>query len=605
MGDAPGEASTSSVIRDGAVSGVLPETAVFAVHYPGYPSSTARAIETLGGLPEIAKVRSSETGNLELRFRPEDPYSHPAFGELRSSTGLLLRLCKPRGGEHASRGGACEGGHSAEPPPAESLSAEVVARVNHAYHFEGMVDYQHVLGVHAAEARRKKRPWAPDEASDPENAGTMDMDGADVMMMVPPLFSLKDRPEKIVLNPPANLFSKNIQRGVMEHKWEINIERCLAIPFDIENILVGLISLKPSYELVVSFFPLIMYIRIPEKFNWEDHISRDNPEWEWQVAVSKLFDEKPIWPRWSFHERLLDDGQQVSENQLKRLLFRAGYYFSTGPYGRFWVRKGYDPRTDPESRIFQKVDFRVPPQLRNLEDKIAKTELKQTQKELCHFKVWPSKSFICLQLFELDDDFIQQEIRKPTRQTACSHTTGWFSGAILRTLRLHVSIRFLSLYPNDAAKQLTNYTRELFERSKKNGALSRLQKSEKEDQLVNRDTTCSAEVTSIQSNEHGHMDPDRTDNCEIEDEEEEEELDGYESPPACEDGFFPDGGNLGEQISNDYLEELLRGFPFNKESKDRRPDDAAGAGDSDGEYQIFEQDSDDNENFLDDDDGFS
>lgn len=74
---------------------------------------------------------------MELRFRPEDPYSHPAFGELRSSTGLLLRLCKPRGGEHASRGGACEGGHSAEPPPAESLSAEVVARVNHAYHFEG------------------------------------------------------------------------------------------------------------------------------------------------------------------------------------------------------------------------------------------------------------------------------------------------------------------------------------------------------------------------------------------------------------------------------------------------------------------------------------
>ncbi|URE42092.1 RNA polymerase III transcription factor (TF)IIIC subunit [Musa troglodytarum] len=323
-------------------------------------------------------------------------------------------------------------------------------------------------------------------------------------MMVPPLFSLKDRPEKIV------------------------------------------------------------YIRIPEKFNWEDHISRDNPEWEWQVAVAKLFDEKPIWPRWSFHERLLDDGQQVSENQLKRLLFRAGYYFSTGPYGRFWIRK--------VCKMLSGALRRLP---------YVTTEglwLKQTQKELCHFQ----------------------------------HTTGWFSGAILRTLRLHVSIRFLSLYPNDAAKQLTNYTRELFERSKKNGALSKLQKSEKEDQLVNRDTNCSAEVTSIHSSEHGHMDQDRTDNCEIEDEEEEEEFDGYESPPACEDGFFPDGDyedkefpiyeadNPGEQISNDYLEELLRGFPFNKESKDRRPDEAPGAGDSDGEYQIFEQDSEDNENFLDD-----
>lgn len=51
--------SVSSVIRDGAVSGVLPEASAFAVHYPGYPSSTERAIETLGGLAEIAKVFTS------------------------------------------------------------------------------------------------------------------------------------------------------------------------------------------------------------------------------------------------------------------------------------------------------------------------------------------------------------------------------------------------------------------------------------------------------------------------------------------------------------------------------------------------------------------
>lgn len=48
--------STSSVIKDGAVSGVLPAAEAFAIYYPGYPSSTERAIETLGGLPEIAKV---------------------------------------------------------------------------------------------------------------------------------------------------------------------------------------------------------------------------------------------------------------------------------------------------------------------------------------------------------------------------------------------------------------------------------------------------------------------------------------------------------------------------------------------------------------------
>ena len=46
----------STVITNGAVSGALPESEAFAVNYPGYPSSTARAVDTLGGLDEIAKV---------------------------------------------------------------------------------------------------------------------------------------------------------------------------------------------------------------------------------------------------------------------------------------------------------------------------------------------------------------------------------------------------------------------------------------------------------------------------------------------------------------------------------------------------------------------
>jgi hypothetical protein len=47
---------SSSTIKDGTVSGTLPEAEAFAVHYPGYPSSPARAVHTLGGLPAITKV---------------------------------------------------------------------------------------------------------------------------------------------------------------------------------------------------------------------------------------------------------------------------------------------------------------------------------------------------------------------------------------------------------------------------------------------------------------------------------------------------------------------------------------------------------------------
>lgn len=44
------------VIKDGSISGNFPSTKVFAVNYPGYPSSTDCALVTLGGPEGIAKV---------------------------------------------------------------------------------------------------------------------------------------------------------------------------------------------------------------------------------------------------------------------------------------------------------------------------------------------------------------------------------------------------------------------------------------------------------------------------------------------------------------------------------------------------------------------
>lgn len=42
------------------------------------------------------QTRSSKSNYLELHFRPEDPYSHPAFGELRQCSSLLLKISKKK-----------------------------------------------------------------------------------------------------------------------------------------------------------------------------------------------------------------------------------------------------------------------------------------------------------------------------------------------------------------------------------------------------------------------------------------------------------------------------------------------------------------------------
>ncbi|KAL6652999.1 hypothetical protein ACP70R_011924 [Stipagrostis hirtigluma subsp. patula] len=458
----PGAAPSPSTIIDGTISGTLPAAEAFAVHYPGYPSSPARAARTLGGLPAIAKVRSSDPGaRLELRFRPEDPYCHPAFGESRASTGLVLRISRRKGSA----------------PP----RAEVVARIRTAYQFEGMADFQHVVPLHAAEIRKRK-------SSDCENGKDilssdktkrLETDDGGVMMLVPPLFSVKDKPTKIALLPSSNAISKSMQRGVIQDKWEIN---------------------------------------------WEEHVSKNTVDWDWQMAVCKLFDERPVWPRQSLYERLHDDGMHVSQSQFKRLLFRAGYYFSTGPFSKLWIRRGYDPRKDPESRIFQRIDFRMPHELRHLQREKDCGSQKWT--ELCKLEALPSKSFIFLQLFELKDEFIQAEIRKPSYQSTCS---GWFSKHMIKTLRLQLSIRFLSLCPNEDAKIFLRNAYELIERSKKQEAICRTDQSNK-DKNVDEEAPV---IHTITKDQVGNS----SDSEDADDEEEEykEESDGYDSPPMAAD----------------------------------------------------------------------
>ncbi|KAG0468681.1 hypothetical protein HPP92_018009 [Vanilla planifolia] len=96
-------------------------------------------------------------------------------------------------------------------------------------------------------------------------------------------------------------------------------------------------------------------------------------------------------------------------------------------------------------------------------------------------------------------------------------------------------------------------------------------------------------------------------NEDIEDEEEsdleEEDIDGYESPPmGGEDDLPPYGAiyDMGESIPNEYLQELLSEFPWidKGKAKQSNEEDARGVGSSDGEYQIYEQDSEEEDDFL-------
>ncbi|KAH9669420.1 transcription factor IIIC subunit 5 [Citrus sinensis] len=574
------------VIKDGKVSGNLPSNEVFAVHYPGYSSSTSRAIQTLGGSEAILKARSSKSNKLELRFRPEDPYSHPAFGEVRPCNNLLLKMSKKKTSQpcdgqspklsnqtfkhplhdaadvgnvpeiHQLESDSVVSRKEAEKQKSEdqvNLFADIVARVSEAYHFDGMADYQHVVAVHADVARRKKRNWTEVEEPQFEKGGLIDLDEDDVMMILPPLFAPKDVPENLVLRPsviPSSL------------KKEARVEQNIS--------------------------------EIPEKVQWEEFISRDSEQWKWQMAVSKLFDEQPIWPKSSINDRMLDEGLKFNSIMLKRLLLGIAYYFSSGPFLRFWIRKGYDPRKDPESRIYQRTDFRVKPPLRSYCDSNADTELKYRWKDLCAFQVFPTKCSTSLQLFELVDDYIQQEIRKPVKRTTCSLQTGWFSSHVLAAIRRRVEVRFLSVFPGTGAQKLLKNASESFEKLKRICIYKDTLKPDQEENLqINKGDGDNREKPEAVDDEEDRIEVDDEEEDRIEVDAGEEESDADETLDMVgedDEISLQSHSYLGlESNSRIYLQELFGSFSSTDVDVDKIQDN----GISDGEYQIYEQDSDD------------
>ncbi|KAF8019194.1 hypothetical protein BT93_G0011 [Corymbia citriodora subsp. variegata] len=562
-------------IKDGAISGCFPSIKTFVVHYPGYPSSASRAIETLGGGEGILKARSSNSNKMELRFRPEDPFCHPTFGELRQCNNFLLRITKRSTictdpsitQDHDAvsntgmslQGDQCTSSSGANKEEDQTqLCADITARVSEAYVFQGMADYQHVVAVHADIARRKKKTTGEVEAPPFAKDGLTSVESEDLMMIVPPLFSSKDVPTTLALSrPPTTSNLKRKQDTATEHV-EVFVENSLALDFKIKE--------------------------IPKIINWEERLILGSDEWERQMAVSKLFEERPIWPKNSLYERLLDRGLNFGVLLLKRscsLLTNVAYYFNNGPFLKFWIRKGYDPREDPESRIYQGIDFRVPQPLQSNYDLTANDELEPRWEDICAFRVFPRKYHVSLQFCELVDEYIQQEIRNSPGKSTCTFKTGWFSEPVLDSLRQRIMMRVLSLYPKPGAESFLKLASERFEKSKKMRFLDNTVKIDKR-----KDQQDKGEENPV-------IDTDNDEEEEEIDDAGEEDVDAY---AVAEEGdislqSFPYAPM--ENISRTYLQELFGSFPSMEHGFDVQNADG-----SDGEFQIYEQESE--ENYSDD-----
>ncbi|KAJ7536244.1 hypothetical protein O6H91_12G062100 [Diphasiastrum complanatum] len=607
-------------IREGRISGKIPEQQQFAVKYPGYPTSLARAIQTLGGEDSISKVHSSDTSYLELHFRPEDPHSHPAFGELHKTSGLLLRISRQTKKAHIensfSQGDVVGGKHTQKERGNDGhdnegsleICANIVSRIHHSYNFDGMADYQYVLPMHANMPNGKKFHHI-DTCT--EKRGSMELE--EVMMIVPPLFSLKDMPEEIVLRSSSRAKTKKKDNQQAEHGTEMDLIPNAGIDFKVED--------------------------VPGESTWHQSLVEFSDEWRLYTALAKIFEERPIWTKPMLWGKLVDQNILVTNYQFKRFLSKMAYHFLYGPFRTLWIKKGYDPRKDPESRRYQMVDFRVP---RSVRDSFLKAELGNFDKAgywnaLCAFKVVPRNTFSFFELCEFQDDFIQMQISKPPERNTCNEFSGWFRRSTLERIRQHVRLRFVSLIPGDAARALEVLEQKSLERFKSRQDISLITHQSlslaKDTRDIRFDNTSgfldipshpenvrNKQPTGLNSDEENadlDYEEDGDDDDDDEDDDEEarearEELDEDEDEDEDDEedeSFeqFLEGHNQGDELEHgseypvanipeNFLQALLEKFPVSSEKQKLELPQEFNFGEDETEYSIYEQDDDDEDN---------
>lgn len=143
------------------------------------------------------------------------------------------------------------------------------------------------------------------------------------------------------MDTPSRMFRREVPKtsDVAEDKFSELIGRtrtrfrkpAFYIPFSI----TAAVPLQAPSHL--SEFLLLKFVTV-EQFN----------------MVKELFNRRPIMTK-----MFISYETRISNEKLKYIMPLLSYYYTTGPWRVMWVRFGYDPRKDFESRYYQQLDYRA------------------------------------------------------------------------------------------------------------------------------------------------------------------------------------------------------------------------------------------------------
>ncbi|XP_006835060.1 PREDICTED: general transcription factor 3C polypeptide 5 [Chrysochloris asiatica] len=303
------------------------ERPMVCVEYPGVVRNVSKMLPTLGGEEGVTRIYADPTKRLELYFRPKDPYCHPVCANRFSTSSMLLRIKKK------TRKRAVVPG--AEACPEVKFEMEILGIISTTYKFQGMSDFQY-LAVHTDTGVRHMSMYDKLLMHKPEKEDFFNQELP--LYIPPPIFSRLDTPVDYFYRP-------DIQHREGYSNPTVSSEN-----------LIGLSrARRPHNAIFVNFEEDEIPIKPLEAAiqTWK-RICTNPIDRKVEEELRKLFELRPIWSRSAVKANI-----SVHPDKLKVLLPFMAYYMITGPWRSLWIRYGYDPRKNPEAKIYQVLDFRI------------------------------------------------------------------------------------------------------------------------------------------------------------------------------------------------------------------------------------------------------
>lgn len=287
------------------------------VDYPGVVKNVDKALKSIGGTENVAKVYSQPNKRLSVNWRPDDAFCKPAFGERCSTTNLLMKVKRrPRKGDNSKY----------------EYHVEVVGIVDTTYKFHAMADFQYLPF--------KKTESGYENISHQfhlhQNVDRNEYLARESTLFLPPvIFSRFDIPDKDYL-----------YRGEVSHKpGYINPDQ--SRPTN----LIGTIRQKRTVFTRFINFTDDIPDGPSEEANKE--LRKKFFKAAQENELKKLFEKRPIWSKAALNYHFTD-----FKDKLKFLLPLVAFYYTNGPWRCLWTKYGYDPRKHPEAKMYQTIDYR-------------------------------------------------------------------------------------------------------------------------------------------------------------------------------------------------------------------------------------------------------